>query len=111
MFCQDVSGFLERIDPFVNLYGRSSHVDQILDNALSEFEDLQLRPNSGIPPTIPQQGHQSQYASRHVVDSRSSTKKKYKCTQCGHYGHTKRNCPLNNMKWNYKKIKMEFKKL
>ena len=89
---------MARIDPYVNLYGKNPHVDQILDNALNDLERLQTRPNQGMPSTLAQQGHHFLHPSHNVMSGRQSTKKKYKCTQCGSTKHTKRNCPLNNMK-------------
>lgn len=71
------SNFLARIDPFVSLYGRNKQVDNILDTALSELENLQVRPNQGMPPTLAQAGHAFQFPSHNVYAGRQPTKRKY----------------------------------
>lgn len=93
---------MARIDPYVNLYGKNPHAGQILDFAISDLESLQVRPNSVMPPTLAQQGHQFLYPSHNVMSGRQSTKRKYQCTQCGSTTHTKRNFLLKSIKdWLY----------
>ena len=46
------NSFLARIDPFLNYIGKNDKVDTILNNTVSELENLQIRPNHGMPPTI-----------------------------------------------------------
>lgn len=52
-----ISRFLSRIDPYINLYGKNTQIDGILDSTLNELENLKVRPNPEIHPTIPQQRH------------------------------------------------------
>lgn len=69
------SGFLARIDPYVNMYGKNKQIDQILDTALTELDNLKVRPNNGMPPTLAQQGHQFFHPSHNVMAGRQRNKK------------------------------------
>lgn len=89
------NGFLARIDPFVNLYGKNAQIDDILDTTLNNLEHLGVRSNPGMPPTISQQGHQFLYPSKNVLCGRQKTKRVYKCTICNSTKHTKKTCPFN----------------
>ena len=97
------NNFLARIDPYVNLYGKNSQIDDILDTTLNNLEHLRIRPNPGMPPTISQQGHQFLHPSKNVLCGRQKTKRVYKCSLCGSTSHTKKACPLNI---NNKKFKL-----
>ena len=77
------SGFLARIDPYVNLYGKNPQIDNILDTTLNDLEKLKVRPNPGMPPTLSQQGHQFLHPSKNVLCGRQKTKRVYKCSNCG----------------------------
>lgn len=66
-----------------------------MDTALSELENLQVRPNQGTPPTLAQAGHAFQFPSHNVYSGRHPTKRKYQCSICGSTSHNKQNSPFN----------------
>lgn len=88
--------FLARIDPFVNMYGKNSQVDEILDTCAENLEKLQVHANQGMPPTLAQMGHPFLYPSHNVMAGRQCQKKKHKCSYCNSPGHTKLTCPYLN---------------
>lgn len=92
---QNRNSFLARIDPFFNYYGRNSKVNEILYRTISDLEDLNIRPNQGMPPTIAQSGRPFSHPANNVIGGRQSTKRRYCCSTCGAKGHNSTNCPLN----------------
>ena len=50
------TNLLAQIEPYANLYGHNSEVDNIFDSALTDLENLSVRRNTGKPPTIAQSG-------------------------------------------------------
>lgn len=92
---QNRNSFLARIDPFLNYYGRNSKVNEIFDRTISDLEDLNIRPNQGMPPTIAQSGRPFTHPANNVIGGRQTTKRRYCCTTCGKSGHNSTNCPFN----------------
>lgn len=88
------NNFLDRIDPFVNMYGKDPNVDEILDTAINKLEQLQVRPNQGMPPTLAQMGRPFVHPANNVMAGRQPQKKKYKCSFCFSPDHTKKTCPF-----------------
>ena len=64
------TNLIARIEPFPNLYGRNSEVDHIFDSALTDLENLKVRRNVGMPPTIAQSGAAFCHPSHNVLCSR-----------------------------------------
>ena len=48
-------------------YTTNDKVDTILNNTVSELENLQIRPNHGMPPTIAQSGRAFTHPAQNVV--------------------------------------------
>ena len=69
------TNLIARIEPFANLYGRNSEVDHIFDSALTDLENLKVRRNAGMPPTIAQSGAAFCHPSHNTFCGRQSTKK------------------------------------
>ena len=87
------TNLLARIEPYSNLYGRNSEVDRIFDSALTDLENLKVRRNAGMPPTIAQSGAAFCHPSHNVLCGRQSTKRKRHCSHCKSTGYDIRNCP------------------
>lgn len=92
---QNRNSFLARIDPFLNYYGRNSKVNEIFDRTISDLEDLNIRPNQGMPPTIAQSGRPFTHPANNVIGGRQTTKRRYCCGTCGEKGRNSSNCPFN----------------
>ena len=69
------TNLLAQIEPYANLYGHNSEVDNIFDSALTDLENLRVRRNTGIPPTIAQSGVAFCHPSHNVLCGRQCTKK------------------------------------
>ena len=79
------TNLITRIEPFANLYGRNS--------ALTDLENLKVRRNAGMPPTIAQSGAAFCHPSHNTFCGRHSTKKKRHCSKRNSTNHDSRNCP------------------
>lgn len=85
---------MSKTEQNANLYGRNSEVDNILDSAITDLENLRVRRNTGMPPTIAQSGAAFCHPSHNVLCGRQCTKRKRHCSHCNSTGHDVRNCPL-----------------
>lgn len=90
------SNIMARIQPFASIANRNNEIAGIFDSMISQLESKKSYINNGMPPTLTIKGRSNEHPSKNVLAGRPRSHKKYKCSNCGQYGHNKLTCSKLN---------------